>query len=112
MAEVIYPAVVTDKQIKINNFKTIEVYVRLLTDNPSVKLINRVLDTDIPSEDGRNKCEITVDSQASIIINPGSPSKIEAPACRSCRFTTVRGAQPPLICRIYRYNKTVKFPWE
>ena len=55
MAETIYSAIVTDKQIKINVSKTIEVYIRLLTDSPSVKLTRRVLDTGIPSKDGKNK---------------------------------------------------------
>src|SRR3989338_2481095 len=98
MAETIYSAIVTDKQIKINVSKTIEVYIRLLTDSPSVKLTRRVLDTGIPSKDGKNKCGITVCCQVSVIINPGSPSKIEADACRACIFTTTRGAQPPLVC--------------
>ena len=101
MAERIYPAVVTDMQVKGRTSGPVQIYVHLL--DPEIKPQDRVLNTGILLSRGEG-CNVKIDDQVSIFINEGQPSSIEADACKSCVFTTARGAKPPLVCNIYRYK--------
>ena len=94
MAEVSVLARVTKKE----TYPVIILHFHLYND------LEKALNTGIPSDRGQNECGITVDSEVLVITNSPLPSKIDARECRNCRFTTARGAKPPLVCNIYRYK--------
>ena len=95
MAEVSVLAQVTKKE----THPVITLYLHLLDYS------EKALKTSIPSDRGQNECGISVGSEVLVITNSPLPSKIDAKECGKCRFTTARGAKPPLVCNIYRYNR-------
>jgi len=85
---------------RINTFgREIIIYAQLITNLP------KALKTGIPSDNGRNECGINEGDEVSVITNSPFPSKIEADACKTCRFTTARGAKLPLVCNVFRGNR-------
>ena len=89
MAEESFSARVT----KIEAFGIPGIIVHVFLDND----LSKALKTGISSNRGGNKCGIPVNSEVLVITNSPFPSKIDAKECGKCKFTTARGAKPPLV---------------